>query len=82
MGWFIATSNLPDKPFAVIDGDGSVAGCHASREAASLQMSTLNLVGQGDPEPTVQAAAPAEDAPVRREPPPTVAYSTSTTLAW
>ena len=44
MPWHVAKStSCPDsKPWAVIkDADGSVAGCHATREAANLQVAAL-----------------------------------------
>ncbi len=85
MGWFIAVSDMPGRPFAVIDGQGQVAGCHSSREAASLQMTTLNVNGVepigADPPPKPKAPAPVpEPAPSRREEP--ISYSTGHTVMW
>ncbi len=44
MPWHVGTaSNCPsDRPYAVLKtSDGSVAGCHSSRESANAQMAAL-----------------------------------------
>ncbi len=85
MAWHIVPADMPGKPFAVIDGNGQVAGCHPSRFEAVRQMSALNVsesLDLGDtsvPEPR-QKAEEAKPEP-RHEPPP-VSYSTSHTSAW
>ncbi len=94
MTWHMGISEIPGKPFAVINTDGSIAGCHASREAASLQLSTL-LVNGVDPDvplPTLKdgrvstapnggaAEAPQKPASTRELPP--VMYTTPTSQAW
>jgi hypothetical protein len=43
--WHLAVSDLPGRPFAVIDGEGAVAGCHATRASAVMQMTQLNMEG-------------------------------------
>lgn len=65
MGWHLAISNMPDKPYAVISNKGAIAGCHASRASASLQMTQLNLDGATDAD--VEAAR-ASEAPKKSEP--------------
>lgn len=92
MGWYLATSDIPERPFAVIDGKGSVAGCHPSRQLAMLQATALNSYG-ADPEADADAVAAevkratpkvetveAEEKP-KRQPTP-VAFSRSQTQAW
>jgi hypothetical protein len=84
MPWFLATSDMPGRPFAVIDGEGLLAGCHSTREAASLQMVTLNQHGLEPAQPEPPKPAPKPDGPTVREPPPPppVMYSMPATVGW
>lgn len=43
MSWFLAVSDVPGVPFAVTDGQGSVAGCYVTRADAELQAKKLNM---------------------------------------
>lgn len=86
MAYQIVDSDIPGKPYAVIDtGSRAVMGCHATREAASIQMSTLHVNGAEQPTPTPRRAAPTPppepELPARREEPP-IAYSPSRTVMW
>ena len=92
MAWHLRVSDMPGRPFAVVDGNGEVAGCHATREAASIQMSTLNVHENVADAPSKEPItgptgtvvdgrlAPRREPTPRREEP--VAYRPSKTIAW
>lgn len=88
--WHLGISDMPGRPYAVVDGEGQLAGCHSSREAATIQMTALNMDGitsVEEIEPSAARSAPPKKvappepprAPRKRDP---VAFSTPTTLAW
>ncbi len=93
MAYQIVDSDLPGRPYAVIDtANQTVMGCHSTRAAASIQMSTLYVNGPNDeaPPPPARAAAPPpapkpEPKPLGRPTPPrdaSVSYSPSRTAMW
>jgi hypothetical protein len=79
--WHVASSSScpAAKPFAVIKtSDGSVAGCHPTREAANAQLAALyaseNGIGHQSSGSAVGQAVPWQD--------PAVAYTTPMTQVW
>lgn len=76
---------MPGRPFAVVDAEGSIAGCHSSRESASIQMIGLNVSGPGEavaPAAASSAASqPVVEAPAGRPDMP-VMYTTPKSAAW
>lgn len=85
MSWFISTSDMPGRPYAVHNGKGEIAGCHQNRQMAYLQMTALNENGsEMAPEPEVEPkrAVTKDEKPKQKPLEPIVAFSRSQTQAW
>lgn len=87
MAWHLAISDMPGRPYAVIDGHGQLAGCHSTRALAVMQMTQLNMDGievvEGAEVPAPVGVTPSEE--VKTSVPwvaPPIAYTTPRTVAW
>jgi hypothetical protein len=78
-------SDMSGRPFAVVNGLGELAGCHATRAAAVIQMTMLNVHDADTLEASAEEkSAVVVEAPVLGKPynPPPIPYTTPTTQTW